>query len=50
MAQDAAPACHDLGEAEQRSIVLAILRRELGVIAAAALTIAFLALRAYSEL
>jgi hypothetical protein len=34
-------------EAEQRSIVLQIVRRELGVMAAAALVICFLALRAY---
>jgi hypothetical protein len=35
-----------LDEAGQRSVVLAILRRELGVLAAAALVTAFLALRA----
>jgi hypothetical protein len=35
-----------LPEAEQRSVVVAILRRELGVMALAALTVAFLALRA----
>ena len=35
-----------LSEAEQRSIVLAIVRRELGVMALAALVVAFLALRA----
>ncbi|MEA2382028.1 MAG: hypothetical protein QOH72_1999 [Solirubrobacteraceae bacterium] len=36
-----------LDEAGQRSVVLAILRRELGVMALAALVVAFLALRAY---
>jgi hypothetical protein len=36
-----------LPEADQRSVVLQIVRRELGVMAAAALVIAFLALRAY---
>jgi hypothetical protein len=36
-----------LDEAGQRSVVLAILRREVGVMALAALVIAFLALRAY---
>ena len=36
-----------LPEDDQRSIVLQIVRRELGVMAAAALVIAFLALRAY---
>ena len=36
-----------LPEADQRSIVLQIVRRELGVMAAAALVICFLALRAY---
>jgi hypothetical protein len=35
-----------LPEAEQRSVVLAIVRREMGVMTAAALVIAFLALRA----
>jgi len=35
-----------LPEAEQRSVVLAIVRRELGVMALAALVVAFLALRA----
>ena len=35
-----------LPEAEQRSVVLAIMRRELGVMAAAALVVALLALRA----
>src|SRR4051812_14589285 len=35
-----------LPEAEQRSVVLAIMRREIGVMALAALTVAFLALRA----
>jgi len=36
-----------LDEAGQRSVVLAIVRREIGVIALAALVAAFLALRAY---
>jgi hypothetical protein len=36
-----------LDEAGQRSVVLAILRRELGVMALAAAVVAFLALRAY---
>jgi hypothetical protein len=36
-----------LDEAGQRSVVLAILRRELGVMALAALVVAFLALRAW---
>jgi hypothetical protein len=36
-----------LDEAGQRSVVLAILRRELGVMALAAIVVAFLALRAY---
>jgi hypothetical protein len=36
-----------LDEAGQRSVVLAILRRELGVMAVAAIVVAFLALRAY---
>jgi hypothetical protein len=36
-----------LDEAGQRSVVLAILRRELGAMAAAAIVVAFLALRAY---
>ncbi len=35
-----------LAEAEQRSVVVAILRREMGVMAAAALVVCFLALRA----
>jgi hypothetical protein len=35
-----------LPEAEQRSVVLAIVRRELGVMALAALVVAFLSLRA----
>lgn len=35
-----------LREAEQRSVVLAIMRREIGVMALAALVVAFLALRA----
>src|SRR3954468_8212931 len=36
-----------LDEAGQRSVVLAILRRELGVMALSAMVVAFLALRAY---
>jgi hypothetical protein len=36
-----------LDEAGQRSVVLAILRREIGTMALAALVVAFLALRAY---
>jgi hypothetical protein len=36
-----------LDEAGQRSVVIAILRRELGVMALAAIVVAFLALRAY---
>ncbi|MEA2190970.1 MAG: hypothetical protein QOI73_1091 [Solirubrobacteraceae bacterium] len=35
-----------LSEAEQRSVVLAVVRREIGVMALAALVVAFLALRA----
>jgi hypothetical protein len=35
-----------LPEAEQRSVVVAIMRRELGVMALAALVVAFLSLRA----
>jgi hypothetical protein len=35
-----------LPEAEQRSVVLAIVRREIGVVALAAIVVAFLALRA----
>lgn len=38
-----------LADAEQRSVVLQIARRELGVMALAAAVIAFLALRAYFE-
>lgn len=38
-----------LPEAEQRSIVLAIMRREIGVMTASALVIFFLALRAAQE-
>ena len=36
-----------LHDDEQRSVVLAILRREMGVMALAAIVVAFLALRAY---
>jgi hypothetical protein len=43
---DDAQAVGRLPDAQQRSIVLQIVRRELGVMAAAALVIAFLALRA----
>jgi hypothetical protein len=35
-----------LPEAEQRSIVLSVMRREIGIMALAALVVAFLALRA----
>jgi hypothetical protein len=42
-----AQAVGNLDEAGQRSVVLAILRRELGVMALAAIVVAFLALRAY---
>jgi hypothetical protein len=42
-----AQAVGSLDEAGQRSVVLAILRRELGVMALAAIVVAFLALRAY---
>jgi len=41
-----AHAVGELPEAEQRSIVLSVLRRELGVLSLAALTVALLALRA----
>ena len=41
-----AQAVGTLPEAEQRSVVLAIVRRELGIMALAALVVAFLALRA----
>lgn len=39
-----------LDEAEQRSVVLAIVRREMGTMAAAALVVAFLALRAWGTI
>jgi hypothetical protein len=42
-----AQALGGLPEAEQRSVVVAILRREMGVMAAAALVVCFLALRAW---
>jgi hypothetical protein len=42
-----AQAVGELDEAGQRSVVLAIVRREMGVMAAAALVIAFLAARAW---
>lgn len=41
-----AQAVGELPESEQRSVVLAIVRREIGVMALAALVVAFLALRA----
>src|SRR3954469_18567726 len=41
-----AQAVGELPEAEQRAVVLAIMRRELGVTALAALVVAFLSLRA----
>src|ERR687887_2782241 len=42
-----AKAVGELDEADQRSVVLAIVRREMGVMAAAAVVIAFLAARAW---
>lgn len=42
-----AQAVGELDEAGQRSVVLAIVRREMGVMALAAIVVAFLALRAY---
>jgi hypothetical protein len=42
-----AQAVGHLDEAAQRSVVIAILRREMGVMALAAAVVAFLALRAY---
>src|SRR3954471_6504360 len=44
-----AQAMRGLSEEEQRSVVLAIVRREMGVMTAAAFVIAFLALRASME-
>src|SRR6476469_6187075 len=44
---ESAQAVGRLDEAGQRSVGLAILRREIGVMALAALVVAFLALRAY---
>jgi hypothetical protein len=41
-----AQAARALPESEQRSIVLAVVRREIGVMALAAIVVAFLALRA----
>jgi hypothetical protein len=41
-----AQAVGELPEAEQRSIVLSVVRREIGVMALAAIVVAFLALRA----
>jgi len=43
---EGASAMRDLPEAEQRSIVLGIVRREMGVMAASALVVAVLGLRA----
>lgn len=45
-----AQAVGELPAGEQRSVVLQIVRRELGVMAAATLVVAFLALRAYGTL
>jgi hypothetical protein len=42
-----AQAVGELPEAEQQSVVVGILRREMGVMAAAALVVCFLALRAW---
>ncbi len=42
-----AQAVGELPEAEQRSVVVSILRREMGVMAASALVVCFLALRAW---
>jgi hypothetical protein len=42
-----AQAVGELDEDRQRSIVLAIVRREIGVMTASALVVAFLALRAW---
>jgi hypothetical protein len=42
-----AQAVGELDEARQRSVVLAIVRREMGVMTASALVVAFLALRAW---
>ena len=42
-----AQAVGELDEADQRSVVLAIVRREMGVMAAGAFVVAFLALRAW---
>jgi hypothetical protein len=42
-----ARAVGDLDESRQRSVVLAIVRREMGVMTAAAFVVAFLALRAW---
>jgi hypothetical protein len=44
---DDAAAVGRLDEAGQQSVVLAIVRREMGIVALAAMVIAFLALRAY---
>lgn len=45
-----AQAMEDLDEAGQRSVVIAILRREMGVATLAAVVVAFLALRAIVEI
>jgi hypothetical protein len=45
-----AQAVGTLDEAGQRSVVLQIVRRELGTVSLAAIVVCFLALRAYSEL
>ena len=44
---ESARAVGDLDESRQRSVVLAIVRREMGVMTAAAFVVAFLALRAW---
>ena len=44
---ESAHAVGELEEARQRSVVLAIVRREMGVMTAGALVVAFLALRAW---
>ena len=44
---ESAQAVGELEEARQRSVVLAIVRREMGVMTAGALVVAFLALRAW---
>jgi hypothetical protein len=44
---ESAQAVGELDEAGQRSVVLAIVRREMGVMTASAFVVAFLALRAW---